>query len=399
LSRNHGLHHRNRTGRTICEQASIGYYAIGGLETPFKCPALTIAPRSGLSACLQCDSNALSNDVTNQCDCGAGFYQDDSVGNTSHPLDFSSADLRCLKCPSGADCTNSGTKYTTLATVSGYWRAINNDTINTGALSYYRCRVAVYCEGGVDPETQCLGNRAGPLCAFCKAGYQETSDRRCGACPSQDNKSPKNIAYLTLLSLVIIIVLFLAFALLARSDRTLLDDYFSPEFARRRTRTPSMANMDQIASVYATKSSPSANHPTVNTLEAHATTNSASSQTLGTMHVEAARQHRLTLASRANNTLFAPHDPDGDARRAAEARSRRSCWRSLWSLYQRIVLTTENNYRIRRITATQQLKIMIGFFQIATTLDSGLDIPWPGILIAFLFVPASSLIDSHVVVM
>jgi hypothetical protein len=77
-------------------------------------------------------------------DCGPGYYQDDSAGNTSHPLEFSSADLRCLKCPSGADCSNAGTKCSTLATVSGYWRAINNDTINTGSLSYYRCRVAGY---------------------------------------------------------------------------------------------------------------------------------------------------------------------------------------------------------------------------------------------------------------
>jgi hypothetical protein len=77
-------------------------------------------------------------------ECGPGYYH---AGNTSHPLEFSSADLRCLKCPSA------GTKYSTLATVSGYWRAINNDTINTGSLS---CSFSLY----INELTPCTKNHS-----------------------------------------------------------------------------------------------------------------------------------------------------------------------------------------------------------------------------------------------
>lgn len=52
-------------------------------------------------------------------------------------------------------------------------------------------------------------------------------------------------------------------------------------------------------------------------------------------------------------------------------------------------MSSVNNYTPERkgssdLLVTQQLKILIGYFQISTTLVSALDIPWPPIFKAFL---------------
>ena len=103
--------------------------------------------------------------------------------------------VHCVPCPTGADCSKAGTTTATLATQKGWWRASNVSYV------YYKCRVSIYCEGGVG--SACYGNRGGPLCArtqprvelgvfihcyvrfpclVCKPGFQETADGKCGEC-------------------------------------------------------------------------------------------------------------------------------------------------------------------------------------------------------------------------
>lgn len=173
-----------------------------------KCPAYQITFKSGMSQCLQCAQQSLAADDRTWCPCFTGLYDNPDLRKSNATM----ADVVCVSCPRGSDCEKPGvtkaniqvgiepcrdrlTPLFSAQALPGYWRA------NTSDLRYYRCRVQSYCLGGqpvlgrvmvivqtltlccaAGVNSDCYGNRDGPLCAVCKPGYQESADRLCTKC-------------------------------------------------------------------------------------------------------------------------------------------------------------------------------------------------------------------------
>ncbi len=70
----------------------------------------------------------------------------------------------CIECPSGADCTDYGTRWSSLRTLAGFWRPTNS------SFNFYRCAFREQCPGGLAASavftevsgSECFGNRIGP---------------------------------------------------------------------------------------------------------------------------------------------------------------------------------------------------------------------------------------------
>lgn len=166
-------------GRLACDLCAPGFFAGTNQRECTVCQDGTVAPDNGTTACVPCSDSSSPNFFKTECDCDAGFFLPDQLGDET---------TGCLDCPVGADCDEAGVRFSTIEAAPGWWRSSLEDE------SFMRCLVRKHCvggRGGFDAATgeylgsACRENRGGPLCGICLKGYYETAGGECVACPEE----------------------------------------------------------------------------------------------------------------------------------------------------------------------------------------------------------------------
>ena len=214
----------DRATGAVCNDCDPGYSSgSGNLCT--KCGPRLYAPVSGTPACLACPDNSEGNNNlggSDSCVCSASYYWDDSEEGVAGFSDFSN--IECKKCPEGGDCTSAGTRFSTMETKAGWWRASDNTK------KFYRCLLRTHCPGGAldsnktadaseVSDQQCDNHRTGPLCATCELDYHSpTLNGECVQCPDK-NRSFIQSFFISILLMALIIAMYW---LVVRMDRDLI---------------------------------------------------------------------------------------------------------------------------------------------------------------------------------
>lgn len=200
---------QSQEGSTFCSTCPNGTFAKGGAVQCRVCPVGTVSPDAGQSECSSCDSHSTPDVDRVTCICKKGYYLPQSDQNSTSS---DTSLIKCKRCSEGMDCDSYGTTWAALKTVDGYWRPHNQ------SFSFYRCNLPRHCQNGRPFE--CDSNREGPLCALCIEGYRASTGRSaCEACPSQG----QSIAVSIILSLLILFALLLLYYVVLRTDQHLLD--------------------------------------------------------------------------------------------------------------------------------------------------------------------------------
>lgn len=167
--------YQNRELQTSCQLCEPGSYSQEGQALCQTCPSGTVAFWEGSSACEACPDFSVPNFPKTECTCDEGYYFPDYEAGAA---------LVCEECPVGADCSQAGSKWSTLESAPGFWRA------SQASLQFYLCLRPEHCAGGPapavsDPDSSatCNGNRGGVLCSQCLDGYKEAAGGGCEKCP------------------------------------------------------------------------------------------------------------------------------------------------------------------------------------------------------------------------
>jgi hypothetical protein len=228
--------YQSSSGSSYCSACLPGTAATQGLSICSDCSNGFAAPLSAMEKCIECPPHSVSSDNRDTCNCFTGYF-DDTTQRLSNATDSQLREwiiendqigVFCYQCVDGMDCDTQGTRFDKLEVESGWWR------LNSESKRYYSCLVETFCTGGY--QTTCKGNRDGPLCSLCKPGYSETADRNCGIC---EPSSSRSIGYFTSIAIVFIIGATLVMGIHARADRNLLEElarymYQRDELKRKR---------------------------------------------------------------------------------------------------------------------------------------------------------------------
>jgi hypothetical protein len=364
-------------GKTECQICPEGTYSGVRASICTKCGGVSAAPLPGTTECKTCPANSQPSNDRRECLCNSGFYSV-PMSNSSHLplilLDNEGA-LYCAICPGGSDCSKIGTSWRTISTLAGYWRSSNETR------TYYRCPVVTYCQGGVDSE--CDGNRGGPLCALCNPGYMEQSTGACTPCPPTQAGS---WVLLFFLLCIVALIIWIAFWIVVRNDRALLN--IAVREAVRRVRGVA-ANIDSNGN--------GSGNQTKESIGLAIRKGDKLARTRGrSLRADAAPSLPLAYATpdfvgefnsksfasvpSYTSTLTRVVTSTGSNDKAPESRSAVD---ALFSedntdnhLTEGVVLGSHRK-TTGQATISSQLKILMSFFQIITHLADVLEVPWP----------------------
>ena len=144
-------------GSAICSPCAAGQYSA--------------APGSGL--CLRCPFNAVPAANSTTCKCSAGY-----VGTL---FNATAAELECLACPGGADCTQAGSVTRSLGAQPGHFRGLQRAGVSADAWPrFLPCHQPAACLG----QGECLRGYTGATCTVCDVGFGRTGEVGCETCPS-----------------------------------------------------------------------------------------------------------------------------------------------------------------------------------------------------------------------
>ncbi len=102
--------------------------------------------------------------------CGVGLYSLKS--GSSNGAAGEAFNFECLPCPYGSSCVNGS-----VVALPGYWGTGSARDDGASVLSMALCPEAYCCDqrsSQCDGTSTCAGNREGPLCGDCSAGYSAT---------------------------------------------------------------------------------------------------------------------------------------------------------------------------------------------------------------------------------
>ena len=196
-------------GQTVCNDCPAGRYAPANAVECTVCENGMANELTGQATCVLCDPIvSVPNKEATACDCIAGYYLADYTNLTTLKLEAYVPGYNkfvCQPCPTGADCSNVGSKWTTLLTSAGWWRATNESS------EFYRCSIPDYCPGGIAQastfdETSgsvCASGRQGVMCSECAPGMRTGIGGICEACPDDAG------SYIVMIIVLIIIVALL----------------------------------------------------------------------------------------------------------------------------------------------------------------------------------------------
>jgi len=199
-------------GATACTNCTAGYYSADSAVECTFCDNGMVNELAGQAKCTLCDPNfSQPNRLATECECLPGYYLPDYTPLTNlglEPYVKGTNDWKCYPCPTGADCTLPGSKWSALLTLPGWWRATNESA------EFYRCLKPDSCPGGLAQAStysttsgsQCAEGLEGNLCSACKPGLKSAIGGGCEPCPDDAG---------TYIVMIIIIVIIVALLLLS----------------------------------------------------------------------------------------------------------------------------------------------------------------------------------------
>ena len=325
-------------GQTTCHNCPAGSFSSANAVECSKCENGMANELEGQGSCVLCDPLVSTpNKEATGCDCNVGYYLPDYTSYTNLGLTrFVSGtnNFICYPCPTGADCTQVGNKWSELKTLAGWWRATNESS------EFYRCAVADYCPGGVAMATvfdetsgsKCSDGRQGIMCSDCAPGLKTGIGGSCEACPDD---AGSYVIMIIVLVLVVALILVSVWILWKAGEDTLKAAQRAPR------QEDDMSDDEDDYDMYANAS-----------------------------EAERAKRTRDAAAS-ANN--------DNDEMVSDELHGEREA----------VELETLNPYSPEHVhrmlpgppppppNFTYKLKIFLSFIQIATHIGTGLEIQWP----------------------
>lgn len=191
--------------QSLCEQCTAGKFSAQAAATCVPCQAGSYSASSGASACSQCPLGAKPDPKLADCLCPVGTFSL-PIPNTSQ--------ISCSGCPAGAVCTMPGVTLAGLITAPGWWRA--PDT-----LRFYPCRFPELCLGGLG--NVCEFAREGALCSVCVAGYSSNgAGKPCTLCPPQNAAWGETVGIMILILAIIVILMICMLAYSNMQQRALI---------------------------------------------------------------------------------------------------------------------------------------------------------------------------------
>ena len=398
-------YYQNNISSTACDACGPGYYSGVGAAACSVCGTGQVTDEKATVSCFACPAaTTQANFLQTMCVCNAGYFMPYyTPGNNS---------FVCQPCPLGANCTQPGTDWTNIQSLSCYWRA-NNQTFN-----FYRCPICSDCLGGLAvgsatanqddlntaagsyvpvsvwdaTATPCSDFRGGILCSSCIDGYEEQTGGKCVPCPSGASSFVQDVV----IALLLVGLVVFSFWLMIRSDRHLFEtfDRIAPLDGSSRAEHSGLSaqSSDEDSSEASSDSSDEDSDSSDSEDDSDSDSSTRSSHT---------SQDSVSGTSKAAGAAGAV-EADGDYSRSASSVSASvsSVSSASGSDEDRDELErphSEPSNPSTAITArvfagppapaenlTYKLKIMLSFLQIATNLSSGLDITWPSLYKSFL---------------
>ena len=198
-----------------CIQCIPGQISTSISDTCNFCTFDQIAPRRQSSECKTCGDHATPHVTHSYCICDAGYYLDDFETSDSGMT-------TCIKCPSGGDCSETGTVKSQVAPLRGYWRA------STSHFTFHPCYFSFQCQGGY--ESTCLRNFDGPLCSNCALGFYRVGVT-CYECPLSRAETATKL-------FLFIVLVIAAFITILHSVNFTVEDQFRIAQQRNAIETP-----------------------------------------------------------------------------------------------------------------------------------------------------------------
>lgn len=153
-------------GSTLCSACPAGTFSRDNADICLPCTNNTVQPNEGQGSCVSCPKRSTTNEAATRCQCDVGTYYYVNEMNGSF----------CVPCPAGSGpCAQAGQVFSAITTVPGWWRVSKNAT------TFYRCVLPALCLG----NDLCQPYRHGPLCSLCMPGYKSSGPGTdCVACPA-----------------------------------------------------------------------------------------------------------------------------------------------------------------------------------------------------------------------
>lgn len=362
----------SKGGVTRCDQCGPGTYSRAGAVSCLPCFKGSYAALAGQSACGLCPRSAEAHADGTKCLCNVGSFAVTKV--EAGYLQYS-----CQSCPPGAECNTVGITASTLRTRAGWWRAGNSSR-------FYRCTIPSICPGGqVDPATgysPCAAHRQGPLCGVCEAGHKSSGGSNdCVACPASKQESWIWTAVIMTLMLLLLAGLYTAVMWVSNAQQKGL---------LLATNRQSAAELKAVVALLETTTNGTVEYED-ETLDEEDFDDDIDHDDDATTKTEKRKRLRAKKALRtkaSTSGVLLSHDPDTFRQPPSGL---------LASLSMLYVHDDDNDtVEIKQLMQTQsavsrrapnfmyKVKILVGFFQIATIISFQGEVSWPKYFSAFI---------------
>lgn len=336
------------TGATICTACAPGKFAQAGQTACVSCPPTQYSPFPNSSYCQSCPSDISIVDKQNTtCLCSAGYYSEMDATGRYH----------CNKCIEGMECLSQGVTVGNLRTATGYWRI--NDTF-----TFILCPRQQYCLGGSAFQNDCQPHRRGILCGLCEVGYQANgASGVCELCPEASN----SYVYSTFLILLMVLLLIAMFYIVLRFSN--MQQYR----IREQLAQMEKADRENLEATLAKYNSQDVGNAATDNLEGDDTVPTGA----GFYELSTTEQKRAFRAQQGEIARENGEKVNSDAFFDAAFAEQKNASRQLPGEMLLIKGRTSPNFMYK-------VKILVGFFQIATILPFQGGIRWPSAFADFI---------------
>jgi len=290
--------------------------------------------------------------------------------------------LICEDCPTGADCDEAGLTWDRVKSASGYWRS-------NGSLEFMRCVEPNHCVGG-ELADQCMTARTGPLCALCEPGYEGSTYDMCVKC--ENRQTSIGLVVLFCVLLVVVIGLLYYTALSDQFTSVQLEEFTYTYSTRSSIASRRSVLQGEEVSPEDTSISPEQQQPD--------SPRPPSSPPLGAVYYKNLANSRTDVLQAQRDSENSPSASMPGAPSGGGAGYKLDGG-SLIKTRNKILTMTLDDFmfdlglqmqgreivsssKYARLSAVYNLKIILGFLQIATTLRYLPSIFWPSMFRAFL---------------
>ena len=399
-----GLYQSNISA-TSCASCGPGFYSGVGAVQCEVCGPGQVTDEAATVACYACPPlTTVANFLLTKCLCLPGYYMPFYTPGHNN--------FTCIDCPLGADCTQTGTDWTNLASLPCFWRANNVST------NFYRCPICTNCPGGLaagapyssqvdistggtytDDDlwdataTPCQDHRGGILCSSCVTGYQEQTGGACVACPT----GAGSVVLAAIVAIVLVSLLLFSYYLMLRSDRHLFENFDRQgpiTELEREQQSSSLASDSQEDDSSSLVSDSDGDEEESSASSSQSSRSQSASKAKPEEEQKTADEGVPQVGSgKGAGGASREDESDDDDGSSSSSASSASSYSSDEDEGEGAVVEPTNAL----VTAVQfsgppsppenftyKLKIMLSFLQIATALSDGLDIQWPALFKSFL---------------